>query len=243
MPSKTVVSRPEQCDAVVFDVDGTLVDSERDGHRVAFNAAFAEHGLPYHWDAEEYGHWLTIAGGRQRIIAFLESQGYELAEAAALATRLHAHKNALMRDYARAGSISARPGVRALLADLAETGVPLAIATTGTRQWVEPLVDGVFGLSMFDAVVTGTEIRTLKPDPAVYVETVRLLGVAPARAVAVEDSRNGLVSAVAAGLRCVVVTNDYTRGQGFTEAAAVYPAFAECRADRSGPLASVLPRD
>lgn len=236
------MSRPDRWAAVVFDVDGTLVDSERHGHRVAFNAAFAEHGLPYHWEAAEYGHWLSIAGGRRRLTAYLESRGHDSGEAAALATRLHARKTALMRDFVRAGDIAARPGVRELLREIVDAGVALGIATTGTREWVVPLVDRLFGLSVFAVVVTAAEITMLKPDPAVYVEAVGRLGVSPETVVAVEDSRNGLLSAVSAGLRCVVVTNGYTGDQDFTEAAAVYRTFADCRADRTGPLLSGLPR-
>ncbi|NBH06671.1 HAD-IA family hydrolase [Amycolatopsis sp. SID8362] len=236
------MSRPDRWEAVVFDVDGTLVDSERDGHRVAFNLAFEAFGLPYRWDVKDYGRWLAVAGGRQRFEAFLVSRGHDRANAAALAARVHAHKTAVMSDLVRAGVVPARSGVPELLAELTELGVRLAVATTGTRAWVEPLLERLFGRSTFELVVTGSEIRALKPDPAVYREVVRSLGVPAEHAVAVEDSRNGLEAAVAAGLSCVVVTNEYTIGHDFPEAAAVYGGFAECRADRTGPLRAGLVR-
>ncbi|MET8246933.1 HAD-IA family hydrolase [Streptomyces sp. NPDC005202] len=221
--------------AIVFDVDGTLVDSERDGHRVAFNAAFAAAGLPYRWNVEAYGRLLKITGGRRRIAGFLESQGYRSEEAAALAATLHADKTARFREMVEQGRIPARPGVPELLAELAATGITLAVATTGTRAWVEPLLDRLFGSGTFAVVVTGTEVPALKPDPAVYGEALARLGVPPARALAVEDSANGLAAALGAGLRCVIVANDYTRGEDFTGALAVLDGF-------NGPDAATLLR-
>lgn len=212
-------------DVVIFDVDGTLVDSERDGHRVAFNEAFAAAGLPYRWQVDEYGKLLRVAGGRQRIAAYLGGHGYPPAEADRLARRLHADKTARFRDRVRQGKVPARPGVRRYVAALRAAGVRLAVATTGTRAWVEPLLRGLFEPDTFEVVVTGTEVPALKPDPAAYLETLSQLDVAADRALAVEDSQNGLRAALAAGLRCVVVTNDYTRDQDFTGAQAVLSEF------------------
>ena len=234
--------RCERWAAVVFDVDGTLVDSERDGHRVAFNAAFAAHGLPYRWEADEYGRLLGITGGRRRLAAFLEDRGYDPPAAAAVAARLHQDKTWRMREFAIRGAIAPRPGVRELLGELTAAGVTLAVATTGTRDWVEPLLAGLFGADLFAIVVTASDVPALKPDPAAYTEALRRLGVPAARALAVEDSANGLRAALAAGLDCVVVSNEYTRDQDFGGAAAVYPDFGSCLADPAGPLLSGVRR-
>jgi len=197
-------------DAVVFDVDGTLVDSERDGHRVAFNLAFEETGLPDHWDVDTYGRLLRVAGGMQRLTAWFEEGGLPAEDARNLADRLHPLKTDIMRGLVEDGRVRPRPGVLGLLDDLAAHGVRRHVATTGTRAWVEPLLDRLFP-DRFDVVVTGSEVHELKPDPAVYREVLAVTGCAPDRAVAVEDSANGVIAAVGAGLRCVAVTNTYTR--------------------------------
>ena len=206
--------------AVVFDVDGTLVDSERDGHRVAFNAAFEEAGLPDRWDIPTYGGLLRITGGARRLAFWFENAGRPADDARALAERLHARKTAIMRDLIAAGEIQARPGVRRLLDELDAGGVPMHVATTGTRAWVEPLLDRVFGPRL-QTVVTGTEVTDLKPSPAAYQEVLRRTGCPVDRTVAVEDSQNGVRAAVAAGLRCVAAQNDYTRDDDLSGATLV----------------------
>ncbi len=220
-------------DAVVFDVDGTLADTERDGHRPAFNEAFAAAELPYRWDPAEYGALLAVPGGRQRIEHYLNNRGLPPQRAAELAARLHADKTARFVERVRAGLVPARAGVADLLGALRAAGVRLAVATTGSREWVTELLDGLFGPDAFEVVVTGTEVTALKPDPAVYEQALAALRLPSTDAVAVEDSAIGVEAAVAAGLRCLAVTNHYTRGQDFTAAAAICDGF--CR-DGSTPL-------
>lgn len=198
-------------DCVIFDVDGTLVDSERDGHRVAFNVAFETAGLPDRWDVPTYGRLLAITGGVRRIAHWLESTGRSPDEAHTRAIDLHRRKTAIIRDMVLAGRIGPRPGARRLLADIEASGTPIHVATTGTRAWVEPLLHRTFG-KKFSVVVTGSEVTDLKPSPAAYLEVLTRTGCDPNRTVAVEDSANGFHAAQAAGLRCVVARNDYTRG-------------------------------
>lgn len=213
-------------DAVIFDVDGTLVDSERDGHRVAFNLAFEEAGLPDRWDVDTYGRLIKITGGGRRMAFWFQQNGRSAEEATELADRLHIRKTALMRELILDRRIEARPGVRELLDTLDAHGVPIHVATTGTRAWVEPLLDTVFG-DRFQTVLTGTEVPALKPDPAVYLEVLALTGADPARTVAVEDSANGVNAAVAAGLRCVAAHNPYTEGDDLSRATIVTDGFTD----------------
>ena len=215
------LDRVDPLRAVIFDVDGTLADTERDGHRVAFNEAFAAAGLDYRWSVSEYGELLALTGGRRRIARYLESRGHSEAEAEALAAQLHRDKTRRFAALVRAGAMQARPGAAELINALRAEGVATAVATTGTADWVLPLLDTLFGLDLFDVVVTRSDITDLKPDPAVYLEAMARLGITPAEAVAVEDSANGVQAAVAAGLRCVAVVNGYTRDQDLSGAVAV----------------------
>jgi HAD superfamily hydrolase (TIGR01509 family) len=227
----------ERPDAVVFDVDGTLADTERDGHRPAFNEAFAAAGLPYRWDEDAYGALLAITGGRRRIEHYLRDQGVPGERAAELAPTLHATKTELFTDRVRSGSVPARPGAAELLDELRAAGVRLAVATTGSAGWVGELLDGLFRLDTFEVVLTGDDVPTLKPDPAVYQQAVQALGLPAQRVIAVEDSANGVRSAVDAGLRCAVVTNSYTREQDFSAAAVVCDGFSR---DGHRPLTARL---
>ena len=211
--------------AVIFDVDGTLVDSERDGHRVAFNRAFAEFDLPYRWDDETYGRLLAVTGGQRRLHGFLAGQGVDAAERDTLVPRLHARKNELFLSLITAGEVPARPGTLRLLDELAGAGVTVGVATTGSRAWVEPLLDRHFGLARFAAVVTGDDVSDAKPHPEAYLVALRRLAAGPGTTVAVEDSDNGVLSARAAGLRVAAVTNDYTADQALPEAAVVLDGF------------------
>lgn len=207
--------------AVIFDVDGTLADTERDGHRVAFNEAFEAAGLNYRWSVEEYGELLTTTGGRRRIERYLLSKGHSPTETTVLATQLHADKTRRFAGIVRTGAIQARPGTAELIFALRAESVSTAVATTGTGDWVRPLLDVLFGLDAFDVVVTGSDVTDLKPSPRVYQEVLARLQLTPAEAIAVEDSANGVQAAQAAGLRCVAVINGYTRDQDLTGAVAV----------------------
>ncbi|MGH3779321.1 MAG: HAD-IA family hydrolase [Pseudonocardiaceae bacterium] len=215
------VERVHPLRAVIFDVDGTLADTERDGHRVAFNAAFEAAGLNYRWSVEEYGELLATTGGRRRIKQYLQSNGHSATDAAALAAELHADKTRRFVALVRTGAMQARPGAAELIDALRAEEMAVAVATTGTGDWVLPLLDGLFGIDAFDVVVTGSDVTDLKPDPAVYLETLVRLGLTAAEAVAVEDSANGVQAAASAGLRCVAVVNGYTRDQDMSGAIAV----------------------
>lgn len=203
---------------VIFDVDGTLVASEREGHRVAFNAAFEQLGMPDRWGEEQYGALLSVAGGRRRLRHYLIEQGREEDEATELAARLHEIKTERFRGMAVDGRIPVRPGARRLLDELADAGVTVAVATTGSRAWVEPLLDHLFGLERFVAVLTGDDVERRKPDPEVYARALRTLGAEASAVVAVEDAAKGVTAAGDVGIACVVVVNDYTRHE-FTDGA------------------------
>jgi HAD superfamily hydrolase (TIGR01509 family) len=218
--------------AVVFDVDGTLAETERDGHRIAFNEAFVRHGLDITWEAQEYGELLRTAGGRERLAGYLHAHGFGPA-AEGIAAEVHRTKTLLFREQVLAGGLAPRPGVLELVDGLVRGGVRIAVATTGRRSWAEPLVRRLLGSGVVEVLVTGDDVGQLKPDPEVYLRALRALRIPAEHALAVEDSAVGLRAASRAGLATVVVTNPYTADQDFRGAAAVLPAF-----DRPQPLSA-----
>jgi HAD superfamily hydrolase (TIGR01509 family) len=210
--------------AVIFDVDGTLADTERDGHRPAFNEAFVQHGLDLDWDVEHYGRLLAITGGHRRVAADLRERGYADDEADRIAQEIHRTKTALFVERVKSGAFDARPGLTEFVDGLVRAGVRIAVATTGRRDWAVPLVQSLLG-DVVEVMVTGDEVTRLKPDPEAYQLALQGLGLEARDALAVEDSGVGLTAAAGAGLATVVVTNGYTAGQDFTGAAVVLPGY------------------
>jgi HAD superfamily hydrolase (TIGR01509 family) len=212
---------------VILDVDGTLVDSERHGHRVAFNRAFEDMGLPYRWEPEEYGQLLTIAGGKHRLHAYLEEQGVAEDVRNRLVPELHERKTQLFIELVREGRVPPRPGAARLVEELHSAGITMAVATTGSRAWVVPVLERFFGLDSFRAIITGDEAPVRKPDPSAHRMTLEKVGKSADVAVAIEDSHSGVLAATTAGLTCVAVVNDYTRDHNMDGAALVTDGFGE----------------
>ena len=212
---------------MIFDVDGTLVDSERHGHRVAFNQAFEELDLPYRWDEEEYGELLSITGGRRRLHQYLGEQGMDEDERERLVPELHSRKSEIFKRIVEEGRMEVRPGTIRLLNELADAGCALAVATTGSGDWVRTLLEQVAPDVQFDAMVFGDDVEERKPDPEAFEVCLDRLDVEASHAVAVEDSDNGLEAAKGAGLACAVVVNGYTAGQDLSGADLVLDGFGE----------------
>ena len=213
--------------AVIFDVDGTLVDSERHGHRVAFNRAFEAFELPYRWDEDLYGELLHTTGGQRRIDGYLAGQGVATDVREELAPALHKRKTELLEEMVDAGMIELRPGAARLVRELGGAGVARAVGTTGSRRWVERLLRQTLGDVDWDVIVTGDDVTNRKPHPEVFTTAVEQLGEEAGEVVVVEDSGEGLEAARAAGLCCAVVVNGYTAGHDLTGADLVLDGFGE----------------
>lgn len=207
--------------ALIFDVDGTLADTERDGHRVAFNQAFADEGLPWNWDVGLYGKLLEITGGKERIRHFVAHHlpGYRLpADFDALVARLHAAKTRHYTALLATGAIPLRPGVRRLLTEARDAGVRLAIATTTTPDNVTALLEHSLGHgteSWFEVIGAGDIVPAKKPAPDIYFYVLEQLGLRADDCIAFEDSANGISATRACGLRTVITVNDYTSDHDF----------------------------
>lgn len=226
-------------EALLFDCDGVLVDTERDGHRVAFNQTFAEElGNGAHtWDVDLYGELLKIGGGKERMYKyfcdnetcepFASVRGEE--ERKALLKRLHLRKTDIFMGMVDTGALPLRPGVKSLVTQAIDAGVKVAVCSTSDERAVSAIVRSMLGDDIAEKmpVFAGDMVPKKKPDPAIYLMAAEKLGVRPENCVVVEDSHIGLSAAKAAGMRCVVTTSPYTEGEDFSAADAVFPCIGD----------------
>jgi len=220
----------KQLQCLIFDVDGTLANTERDGHRVAFNRAFREAELDWHWSVEFYGQLLTVSGGKERIKYFLQQylpdfeSGKDQTE---LVAYLHKLKTKHYLELLRRGAIQLRPGTKRLIEEARAAGITLAIATTTSFPNVIALLEKYLDLDWFEVIAAGDIVPAKKPAPDIYHYVVNRLGYAPENCLVIEDSDNGLESAIAAGLKTIVTVNNYTEQQDFSQATLVVSDLGE----------------
>jgi HAD superfamily hydrolase (TIGR01509 family) len=217
--------------ALVFDCDGVLADTERHGHLPAFNATFEHFGLPVRWSEADYAEKLRIGGGKERMASLFQDPEFVRAagipddesERAELLATWHRYKTARFKQMVADGEIPARPGIERIISGALDAGWTVAVASTSAEESVRAVLAHAVGeqTAARVPVFAGDVVPAKKPDPAIYLLTSEQLGLDPADTLVVEDSRNGLLAAVGAGLRCVVTVNDYTRGEDFAEAVLV----------------------
>ncbi len=219
--------------ALIFDVDGTLCETE-ETHRHAFNRAFAETGLNWHWTVDDYRRLLRTTGGKERMRAHRDACGLLQPDDPAIA-RLHALKTQHYVTALAKGDLVPRPGVRDIINEARSCGLALAIATTTSPANVEALVRAIWGCdahAVFDVIAAGDEVIAKKPAPDVYLLALQRLGLPATAAIAFEDSRNGMRSARAAGLRVVVTPGIYTADEDFSGADWLVPDLSAFRLAR-----------
>lgn len=224
-------------DALIFDLDGTMADTE-EAHRTAFNLAFERVRLGWKWNRTEYRELLKTAGGKERLAAYvatLSMSSVERKRVSELIPKIHAEKTRFYSSVVKDGAVPLRDGVARLLDEALAAGCRLAIASTTTAVNVDALLQSTLGtreLAMFSVIACGDQVRAKKPAPDIYQLALTRLGLSADQAVAIEDSFNGLRAAVTAGLWTVVTPNFWTEGSDFAQAGLVLPRLG----DPSHPL-------
>ncbi|HKH87278.1 MAG TPA: HAD-IA family hydrolase, partial [Acidimicrobiales bacterium] len=225
-----------------------LADTERYGHLPAFNQTFREFGLPLEWSEDEYGRKLQIGGGKERMASeltpdFVRANGLpgDPDALAADVAKWHKRKTQLYTEMVAAGKLPPRPGVRRIISDAQDAGWKLAVASTSAEPSVRAILEYAVGperAGRFDVFLAGDVVAHKKPAPDIYLLALEKLGVDPAEVLVVEDSRNGLEAADAAGLRCVVTVNGYTEKEDFSEAILVVSSLGDPDGEQTTVIAN-----
>ena len=220
----------DQLQAIIFDMDGTLADTE-EIHRQAFNQAFAEFGYDWQWSRQDYIEQLKISGGRERIRSFLETRldpGLRIS-AIQQSRDIHRRKSEIYRELL-AGHMRLRPGVERLIREARENHITLAVATSSSRKNLETLLSTTLGetaLTWFHAIVSCDEVVDKKPAPVVYQSVLAKLGVTAQHCIALEDTQNGNMAALSAGIKTVITTHYFTVNDDFSGASLVVDQLGE----------------
>jgi HAD superfamily hydrolase (TIGR01509 family) len=218
--------------ALIFDCDGVLVDTERDGHRVGFNRAFEQMGIDAHWDVPLYGKLLLVAGGKERMRAYFDEYGWPEGreeDRDELILALHKLKTEITAGLVAEGGLPLRPGIARIVDEAIAAGVKLGVCTTSNPKFIDAVLD-LFGSerkARFDFVHAGDVVAKKKPAPDIYLLALETLGLPAHECMVIEDSRNGLLAARGAGLPTLITTSTYTVDEDFNGAAKVVPELGD----------------
>jgi len=208
--------------AIFFDQDGVIIDTEKDGHRVAFNEAFKTFGYDFVWDVEHYHRLLQIAGGKERMRHYFDEKGSfeELTENERdeFIKELHKKKTEIFISLIESGKLPLRTGIKRIMKEAMEKGLKLGVCTTANERSASAIANGLLKDIRFEFVLAGDVVKKKKPDPEIYLLGLEKSGLDPRQCIVVEDSRNGILAARAAGLRVVATTNVYTDREDLSDA-------------------------
>jgi HAD superfamily hydrolase (TIGR01509 family) len=223
---------------LIFDCDGVLADTERDGHLAAFNRMWREYGVDWQWSLEQYAEKVKIGGGKERMASLGRDDDFRAVYNVPDSDEAwwdtvagwHKRKSEIYKEMIAAGALPGRPGVKRIAEEARTAGWQLAVCSTSSLSSVQAVLDHVMGAetaARFAGVFAGDMAKAKKPDPAIYLLALEKLALAPSNCLVVEDSRNGLLAATAAGMTCIITVNDLTRDEDFHEAALVVSSLGD----------------
>ena len=227
-------------EALFFDMDGVIIDTEKDGHRVAFNATFEEFGFPVHWEVDYYGELLKISGGKERMKHHLRTSGFgrdvDPSTVDDLIIKLHKRKTEIFVDLIESGSLQLRPGIHRLMKEANDHDVPICICTTANQKAAEAVASHSLPDISFSHILAGDIVARKKPAPDIYLLALEKTGKDPSRCIVIEDSRNGMLAGDSAGVGVLVTTSLYTKDEEFDKAKLV----VTCLGDEPGERGSIV---
>lgn len=226
--------------SIFFDQDGVIVDTERDGHRVAFNETFKTFGFDFQWSVEEYHELLQIAGGKERMVHYLHTKGFNKpishAEEEQLIKNMHKAKTEKFIELIESGKLPLRPGVKRLMKEANQAGVIIGVCTTSDEKAANAIAKLYLSDIHFGVFLAGDVVGKKKPDPEIYLLAMQKTGLKPEECVVIEDSKNGLMAAKSAKMNTIITTNPYTEKEDLDQADIII----SCLGDREGELGKLV---
>jgi HAD superfamily hydrolase (TIGR01509 family) len=217
--------------AIFWDQDGVIIDTEKDGHRVAFNKMFNEVGYDFQWSVEVYGDLLAISGGKERMRHYFTEKGIILEgdpdNDAELLLSLHKKKTSIFVEMVESGILPLRAGVKRIMKEARDAGLRLGVCTTANERSANAIAQGMLGEIDLEFVLAGDVVSKKKPNPEIYLLALERTGLSPDECIVIEDSHNGLLAAKAAGLRAVATTNIYTENEDLSYASIVVTSLGD----------------
>lgn len=214
-----------QLKAILFDLDGTIVDTERDGHRVAFNKAFEKFGLDINWDIQQYHDLLKISGGKERMKFYFDGEGKDLLPNGTtvedLVKDLHHLKTELFISLISKGQLPLRPGIKRIIKEANENNILVGICTTSNEKAAKSIINSLLRDVKINLILAGDVVTEKKPNPAIYLLALKELKLNRNEILVIEDSENGVIASKNAGLRVLVTVNEYTKHEDLSTADAI----------------------
>lgn len=208
--------------AFIFDQDGVIIDTEKDGHRVAFNQTFKEFGYKFEWGVDYYHELLQVAGGKERMKHHLHAKGFGVEvkpeEEDELIKTMHKRKTEIFIDMIESGKLPLRPGIKRFMNEIMDAHLMLGVCTTSNQRSAHAVAYNILKDIKFDFVLAGDVVSKKKPDPEIYNLALEKTGVRPDECVVIEDSYNGVQAAHSAGMHIVATTNEYTENEDLSAA-------------------------